>query len=383
MCGEKVLRFDYQIVEEDEEGVHTMLLVISDVTAEERRIEAEARQREVMAVFQHFLADRSGFLEFLADAGRLVDGLVSEGHGGDVAVAKRVLHTLKGNAGMFGLDRLVMLAHEIEDSVVESGEMPSRGQIDQLAGQWADLRQQLDDLVGERDGGLEITESEYRGLLHAVEDRRSRDELLSLIRAWRLEPASARLERLRERAKGIAARIGKRQIEIVVDTDDVRLAGERFRPFWSSFVHVVRNALDHGIETPQERIATGKTGPGRIHLAASVDGDEFVIQVSDDGRGIDWEKVRAKALRRGLPSDSHEDLVAAIFLDGFTTRESASLLSGRGVGLGAVKNAVNELGGRIELTSDETGTRFRFVFPLARLEGAVWASNLRQQLVSA
>ncbi|MEM6928519.1 MAG: ATP-binding protein, partial [Myxococcota bacterium] len=262
--------------------------------------------------------------------------------------------------------------HEIEDTVVETGDAPQEPSRTALAEQWAELHQHLSDLLGDRDDGIELSEEEYCSLIDAVEGGRSSAELLSLIRAWRMEPAAVRLNRAREQAKGIANRVHKPNIEVDIDVGDVRLAAERFRPFWQSFVHVLRNAIDHGIETPDERVASGKEGPGRIGLTARVEGDDFVVVVSDDGRGIDWDGVRAKAARQGLPSATEQDLREALFRDGFTTRDSTSLLSGRGIGLGAVRTAVDDLGGHITVSSGaNSGTHIGFAFPLGQLDDAV------------
>jgi len=373
VVGDRVLCLQFFVVEACDERVESLLLVISDVTDAERRAQAEARQKEAFAVFHHFLADKSGFLEFFADAQHIVDDLVAEQHGGDVVVAKRLLHTLKGNSALYGMHRLAELVHAIEDGVVETAEPPTRAQLRELRDRWTESRQQLDDLVGERQSGIELSEEEYLHVLTAIEAGRSPKELSALIRAWRLEPAVARLGRVREQARGIAERVQKPDVEIEVDAGDVRLSAEQFRPFWSSFVHILRNALDHGIEPEEERAARGKAGSGRIRLAATVEDDAFVVTVSDDGRGIDWEAVADKARTMGLAADTEIDLLTALFTDGITTRKSASLLSGRGVGLGAVKEAVEELGGRIQLeSSSEVGTRFRFTFPLTALEDAVW-----------
>ncbi|MEO0604596.1 MAG: hypothetical protein AAF211_24390, partial [Myxococcota bacterium] len=104
VAGDRVLRFGYQAIDENDEGVQQVLIIVSDVTAEERSLETEARQREFTQVIRSFLADKVGFLEFYADAERLVQRLFDQDFDEDIVVAKRWLHTLKGNAGMFGLD---------------------------------------------------------------------------------------------------------------------------------------------------------------------------------------------------------------------------------------------------------------------------------------
>jgi two-component system chemotaxis sensor kinase CheA len=129
-------------------------------------------------------------------------------------------------------------------------------------------------------------------------------------------------------------------------------------------VHVVRNALDHGIESPQERQLLNKTAHGNLFVKADHSGDWLVLSVRDDGRGVDWDKIRQKAMAKGLPIATAADLVNALFSDGISTRDDVSEISGRGIGMAAVKSAITRLNGRIELDSVAgKGTTFRFHIP--------------------
>jgi two-component system chemotaxis sensor kinase CheA len=131
----------------------------------------------------------------------------------------------------------------------------------------------------------------------------------------------------------------------------------------------VRNAVDHGIESPAERAGAGKPEHGRLDLATHAEGNTVVIELGDDGRGIDWDAVRARAQEAARPHVTRADLIAAILSDGISTRTEVSETSGRGVGLAALREACEELGRRIEIDSERGhGTRFRFKFDLGRPE---------------
>ncbi len=121
-------------------------------------------------------------------------------------------------------------------------------------------------------------------------------------------------------------------------------------------MHIVRNAIDHGLETPQERLAAGKPEKGQVQLWASQKGNHVVIEVHDDGRGIDSDKVRRKAVQKGLVSENHvmtdEEVYDLLFEPGFSTRDEVSDLSGRGVGMDVVKNNISALSGMIEVRSE-------------------------------
>jgi two-component system chemotaxis sensor kinase CheA len=134
-------------------------------------------------------------------------------------------------------------------------------------------------------------------------------------------------------------------------------------------VHLVRNAIDHGLEPPAERLASGKAETGRVSLRAFQSGNNVVIEVTDDGRGIDAARVRAKAVEKGLiPDDSaieDADVLDLIFTPGFSTRETVSEVSGRGVGLDIVRRKLAAMGGVVEIeTLRGKGTTFRLKLPI-------------------
>ncbi|MBP6264390.1 MAG: chemotaxis protein CheA [Nitrospira sp.] len=123
-------------------------------------------------------------------------------------------------------------------------------------------------------------------------------------------------------------------------------------------VHLVRNAIDHGIETPAERQAKGKQPEGRLTIAASQEGNSIVIRINDDGRGIQVEKIKAKALAKGLTSEAeiatmeHREILNLIFLPGFSTAEQVTDVSGRGVGMDVVRTNIRKINGSVDLESE-------------------------------
>ncbi|NQX93993.1 MAG: chemotaxis protein CheW, partial [Erythrobacter sp.] len=133
--------------------------------------------------------------------------------------------------------------------------------------------------------------------------------------------------------------------------------------------HLIRNAVDHGIETPAQRTAAGKVAEGTLTLAAEQKAGRIVIQISDDGRGINRKKVLAKAIKNGLVTEdadlSDEEVNQLVFAPGFSTADQVSNISGRGVGMDVVKSNVKDLGGRITIDSTPgEGTTFTLALPL-------------------
>jgi two-component system chemotaxis sensor kinase CheA len=166
----------------------------------------------------------------------------------------------------------------------------------------------------------------------------------------------------------IAAELGK-DVQLVIEGADAELDKSVVERISDPLMHLVRNALDHGLETPAQRQQQGKTAQGTLLLRAYHDSGSIVIEISDDGRGIDREKVRQKAIDRGLISAaselSHRQIDELIFEPGFSTADAVSNLSGRGVGMDVVKRNIEALRGTVDINSEPgSGTRFHLRLPL-------------------
>jgi two-component system chemotaxis sensor kinase CheA len=361
--GQRAYELAYEPVDEAS-GIPTkLLLMISDVTDRVHAERSEAEQREQMSLFGAATRDRSGLAEFVRETGELL-AFIGEHVARDARQPEvlRALHTVKGNAGLIGLTRLAALCHEIEFRIADGG-MLARDDNDVLQTTWSLLAQRVEGLLGGVPSGIDVTTFDLAELASAIDHGKPREELLRIMSRWSMEPVEKRLARMGAQARRLADSLGKPDIVIETNAEGVRLPRERFAPFWNALVHVVRNAVDHGIEPAPERLAAGKLASGRLTLSARQGRDQIVVEVTDDGRGIDWKRLREKAQAAHLPVSSPGDLVDALFVDGVTTRDEATEISGRGIGLGAVRAACDGLGGRLEVQSATgQGTTLRFVF---------------------
>ncbi|MEY4510661.1 MAG: chemotaxis protein cheA [Pseudomonadota bacterium] len=178
-----------------------------------------------------------------------------------------------------------------------------------------------------------------------------------------------------ERARALALRLGKGPVQVEVDAEGV-VAPSHLGWLWRVLPLVVANSVDHGLDEASERLAHGKPSEGKLRISASEQLSSLIIEVEDDGRGVDWERVRARAERLGLPARTHEELVSALFADELSSKERVDNVSGRGVGLAAVEAACQQHGARIGVVSERgKGTLFRFVVDSDNDTGARGASE--------
>jgi two-component system chemotaxis sensor kinase CheA len=380
-AGDRVYDLEYTPLRDGAsgEGISGMLVVISDVTVRVVAERAEGELREIASAFERMTNDRSAFVEFLSEAQGLVQHLRGDARP-PLDTVKRLLHTLKGNAAMFGLTQLASVCHRLEGQIHDSGVDLSSKERDELAHQWEDFARRFHGLLDETAGlKIEIEDEDYDALLHAVVRGAPRYEIARRMADWKLERVDKRLQRVGTQARDLGARLGKGEIDVEVDAGCLRLSREALAPFWAAFMHVVRNAVDHGLEEPGERSGQGKSARGRLKLLAKHCGDEVVVEVTDDGRGIDWEAVARHAKNLALPHANLDDLTAALFHDGFSTRTDVNEVSGRGMGLAAVRAECERLGGTVSIVSQRRqGTTFRFAF---RSEHVIWMNPRVRDLV--
>ena len=203
--------------------------------------------------------------------------------------------------------------------------------------------------------------------------REIQDNVMSL-RAQPIRQAFSRVPRIVRELCGAT----HKQVNLEVQGEATEVDKSVIEKIGEPLTHMIRNAIDHGLETPEERIAAGKDPVGTVRLSAEQKGARIVIRVADDGRGIDRERVRCKAIEKGIIAPdaqlSDEDIDNLICAPGFSTAEVISNISGRGVGMDVVRTNVEALGGRIEISSTPgQGTSFTMVLPLtlAILDGMI------------
>ncbi len=226
------------------------------------------------------------------------------------------------------------------------------------------LAKRAEQVFGVREMAREIKDQ------YTVIDRLSQ-EMQGSIMQVRMLPVSEVFERFPRLVRDLSRKLGK-HIVLEVEGEDTAADKTIIEALSDPLIHLVRNAIDHGVEVPEARLAVGKPEAATVKLKASQEGDQIVIEVSDDGQGIDPESIRAAAIAKGVIDEeqaqrlSSQEAVNLVFRAGFSTAAEVSDLSGRGVGMDVVSSAVDKLGGQVSIASRVgEGTTVRLSLPLS------------------
>ncbi|HUW36673.1 MAG TPA: chemotaxis protein CheA [Rhodocyclaceae bacterium] len=195
-------------------------------------------------------------------------------------------------------------------------------------------------------------------------------DLQSAVMKTRMQPIGRLFQKYPRIARDLARALGK-EVELVLVGEETEIDKTMIEDLSDPIIHLIRNAVDHGIELPEERRAHGKSEKSQVRLEARQEGDHIVLLVSDDGRGMNAERLRAKAVEKGLITDEEANTMDErqsfnlVMLPGFSTKDVASDVSGRGVGMDVVKTNIQKLNGSIDIKSvPGQGTTFIISLPL-------------------
>ncbi len=199
---------------------------------------------------------------------------------------------------------------------------------------------------------------------------RTVSDLQDAVMKLRMQPVKKIFSKFPRIVRDLAKKLNKK-VNLVLEGEDTEIDRSILDKLEDPLIHLVRNAIDHGIETPEERIKAGKTEEGTIKLSAFQEGDRIIISIEDDGKGIDVDKVKKKAIDKGLitpeQAENMQDKEAfeLLFMPGFSTADQVSEVSGRGVGMDVVASTIHNLRGSIEVESEKgKGSKFIMKLPL-------------------
>lgn len=347
-----------------------------------------------------FEEEKSRFLE---EARESIEKLLKEVNPEAVTTALRAFHTLKGSSALLGFERLQKLFHELEDifkNIQKEGKISYEilyrilKVIDFLEGIKGELDYENLNRVKKILEGEEIVEKEEKkesertdvtkeflenlimklGIIEVRfqdeekkealrELRLLKNQLIKILEKMQYVDLEKVLKGFETMIKVDAERQGKK-VDVILDIKGVKIEKEDANSLRNILVHLVRNAVAHGIETPEDRKKIGKRGVGKITIKSWMDGDKIHVLVEDDGRGIDMEKIKKKMKELGMEGKPED----VIFSPGFSTSEITDEVSGRGIGLYAVKEFVNQKGGEVFITNKPgKGVSFHFYFSIEKV----------------
>ena len=395
----KILELLWAPICDDSNIVEKLMVCVRDVT-ELRQLAAESEHQklELEMIGQILKVNQEKFHEFVESARRFVIEneqllLAAKQPAPDlVGQLFRNMHTIKGNARTYGLRYLTNLVHEAEQAYDALRQQPDRLfepalLLQQLAGVSASIEAyaSLNEVtLGRKGPGRRGSAEKYLMI-----KREQLDAMLAQLDAYDLhacqqETLAALLAQIRldlhlvgtetvgnvlagvfESLPSLAGELGKAPPVLLVEDAGIQLRNQIADMLRNVFMHLYRNAMDHGIDLPEERLALGKPAAGTIRLALALNQDCLSLCLQDDGRGLALARIRDKARENGLLDDSNgmndEAVANLIFAAGFSTAAKVTEVSGRGVGMDAVQSFVKREGGNIflRLADDREGADFR------------------------
>ena len=381
----KSLELSWSPIVNDAGVVEKLMVCVRDVTELKRlAIEASTQRRELEMIGEILSVSQEKFQDFMQTSMAFVDenrALTEQASGPTAELITQLfrnMHTVKGNARTYGLGNLTNTVHEAEQTYDDLRKGHATGwepkmlleQLDQVRGLLDEYAKINDTKLGRKGPGrrgnvekfLMVDKSQVAQTLQAMQGvdmdnvdamRAALVETQKLLRRIGTERIQDVLSGVTESLPSLARELGKEPPVVAIHDNGVLVRNQISGLLKNLFTHLLRNAVDHGIEAPAVRVAAGKPGVGRIELDVAVVGDDLRFVMRDDGQGMALDRIRRIAAERGLVEASasltDEETSQLVFLPGFSTAEVVTEVSGRGVGMDAVKGFLEREGGRVDV----------------------------------
>jgi two-component system chemotaxis sensor kinase CheA len=358
----------------EEEKIENVVMVATDKTREFKAQQQVIEEQRYVKFVTKVLKDKRNFLRFVD----LFENSMSESRDTIQAESKidqnsfmRLLHSMKGSAAFYNLEDIVKFLHQFETLVSSEGLSVAQAvdKINEVLGLLGNHLKRLKDFISENKASvLEIQEASLREF-HKQLLVKHPESAIEFSQKFLTVPVKNYVEQYVGLVQDVAQKVGKRVAPVEIINGEILVDMNRYQAFFDSCIHVFRNAVDHGMEKPEERAQAKKSELGRITIKFQVDEGLLIFEVSDDGKGINPARIRSKMQEldyaQELVEQSDERVIYHIFDPSFSTADKVTDLSGRGVGLYDVKENLSKLGGTIELVSVfGQGTDFRFYIPV-------------------
>lgn len=385
----QILALKYHLLEKEDD--QRVMITLTDVTKERELAAQMASEEEHHGMIVKIALDKDGFIQSLREMESIFLAIYTLGTRSateiDANELFRYYHTIKGGAASYGLREIAEAVQKIEsklegirsgdDKLTEERFIEYLKDTINLQKTFANILDSLSNIIPkdeihQEERVFRIKESKISELRGIIEDSFPSSDhaplnyaLDNLIK----QPIGPMLKKYAMAAQGVADRLGK-AIQVNTRGKDVEISYDHLDEFFGVLVHLVRNCVDHGIEDIETRTMMGKPNYGNINIEGVTENRALKIIIADDGGGIDPEVIKSIALKKGIIDEtqsqnfSDEELRLLIFAPGFSTKEEVTSVSGRGVGMDAVKVVVESLNGKIEVASTlDKGTTFTITIP--------------------
>lgn len=391
---ERIVKFEYKSIGDSEN--RRIMLILTDIT-DKKILELKMQeQRKELKLILKAISNKSDFIAAIEDYKDFFGEKCYEILGSNIGKKEiiseifRVIHTFKGDFSYLCLFNTSSQMHQIEDTIlkftedIDSISMASIHEyfeeLDYLGMMESDLKI-IYDTIGpdylKSDRTYPIREEmivELEKKIMEVQDTNVCEELLHMVRKLRHMNVKDILAQYNDSIRILSEKLGKKVADIHFIGDDIYIDKNKYRNVIKTLVHIFRNAIDHGIETSEERVLIGKPDCGNIYCSLKdLQNETFVLSIRDDGKGVSREAIINKAIEKKMIDESKvsmlskKEITDIIFKDDFSTSKTVTVTSGRGAGLAAVKSEVLKLGGDIYIES-EPGQYTEFFIQLPVLD---------------
>ncbi|MEC8625246.1 MAG: ATP-binding protein, partial [Bdellovibrionota bacterium] len=373
---EKHIELEFRPIYEKESKIKVdkIVIIASDKTKEVELKEQLNRDKENIEFINKCLQNPLEFVDLIFDTQTLIHDFYFS-YKGEKELLFRGFHTLKARFGLFGLKKITNLIDNIETAISEEKVGNMKRSIKLLDEKLISFMKTNRIIVEAANKALveEGSAIQVSEVLKRAEQFNVKTDYIDYIKKEYLySDIKTKFERYVSLVNELAQRQDK-SIEVKISGEEILVDTNKYSKFINSSIHIFRNMVDHGIEPEDERIAKTKPQKGKIKLLFKKDEKNFEIEMQDDGQGINLDKIKKKALDDGLKSKDEisnfnkQEILNLIFLPGFSTKEDVTDISGRGVGMDAVKKEVTDLNGDIQVSSKiDEGTTFVIKLPLLK-----------------
>ena len=380
----KIIKLEYFPLRNQDKKITGVVLMATDITdLVSAQKQAEIEKSKVQQILQ-IVQNKNHLHRFYNEISSwfsLLDEQI-QSNNTDLELIKRALHTIKGNASLYSIKGLVESAHHAEEELNTSSSLNMavflKKILLQLRAEFAIFSEQVTQLFGGQINSnaksIEVLESDLFLFADAVKYWTRGQWLANLIEdKYFAQKIHSLFQPFHQIIQQTAQQLNKEVLPLSITGDNITLHNIDLSNLFSTLVHCFRNSVDHGLETPEDREKSGKEKTGLIQVHTSlieIEQNTFIsLQIHDDGAGISPKKIREKLARNGITTqnETDEEVIQHIFNPSFSTKSEITEISGRGVGLDAVKEAVEKLGGNVVVKSTVgKGTCFDFQIPYSR-----------------